>query len=46
MEELNRHTLMYMGKPSYFGDVEAAEKLADYNGIVFKIRPTRVATYG
>ena len=46
LEELNRHTMMYIGKANYFGDVEAAEKLADYNGIIFKIRLTRVATYG
>ena len=24
LEELNRHTVMYMGKPNYFGDVEPA----------------------
>lgn len=46
LEELNRHTVMYMGKPNYFGDVEPAEKLADYKGIIFKIKPTRVTTFG
>jgi PPOX class probable F420-dependent enzyme len=46
LEELNRHTLMYMNKPNYFGDVEPAEKLTEYKGIILKIRPTRVATFG
>lgn len=46
LDELNRHTQMYMGKTNYFGDVEPAEKLAEYKGVIFKIRPTRVSTFG
>ncbi|MEZ4668795.1 MAG: pyridoxamine 5'-phosphate oxidase family protein [Anaerolineae bacterium] len=46
LEELNRHALMYVGKPNYFGDVEPIEKLAEYNGVVFKIRPTQIAGFG
>jgi PPOX class probable F420-dependent enzyme len=46
LEELNRHSLAYMGKPDYFGGVEPAEKLATYNGIIIKIKPTRVVKMG
>ena len=46
LEELNRHTQAYMGKPNYFGDVEPAEKLKEYRGIIFKIKPTRVTKFG
>ena len=46
LDELNFHTLLYMGKPKYFGTLEPAENEATYKGIVFKIRPTRVVKYG
>ncbi|MBI1279763.1 MAG: hypothetical protein GC179_16665 [Anaerolineaceae bacterium] len=46
LDELNRHTQMYMGKPNYFGTIEPAENEATYAGIMFIIRPTRVVKYG
>lgn len=46
LEELNRHTQLYMGKSTYFGNVEPAESEATYKGIMFKIRPTRVIKFG
>ena len=46
LDELNLHTQLYMGKPNYFGDVEPAEKLATFKGIMFKIKPVRVVKFG
>ena len=46
LDELNRHTQLYMGKDQYFGNVEPAENEATYKGIMFKIRPIRVVKYG
>ncbi|MCA0458372.1 MAG: pyridoxamine 5'-phosphate oxidase family protein [Chloroflexi bacterium] len=46
LEELNRHTQNYMGKPKYYGAVEPAERESSYNGILFMIKPERVVKYG
>ncbi len=39
-------TQKYMGKPSYFGYVESAEKKGKLRLVACKIRPTRVVTVG
>jgi PPOX class probable F420-dependent enzyme len=46
LEELNRHTRLYMGKDEYFGGVEPAEGLAKYDGVLIRIKPTRIVKFG
>jgi PPOX class probable F420-dependent enzyme len=46
LELLNKLSDFYVGKPQYFGQVEPAEKLATYRGVLFKIKPERAVTFG
>ena len=43
---LSRDELIDIATIKYFGNVEPAENEATYNGIMFKIRPTRVVKFG
>lgn len=44
--ELDRQTSMYTGKPHYFGAFEPLEAQATFDGVIIKIRPTRIVTLG
>ena len=46
LDELNLLTQFYMDKPKYYGTVEPAEKEAEFEGLLFKIKPTRVVKFG
>ena len=46
LELLDRLTMLYMGKPHYYGAIEAEEKAPEYEGVLFKIRPTRFTGVG
>jgi PPOX class probable F420-dependent enzyme len=46
IEELNRHTKMYTGKDTYYGGIEPAERLSSYEGVIIKIRPTKIVNMG
>ena len=36
LELLDRLTMLYMGKPHYYGVIEAEEKAPEYEGVLFK----------
>jgi PPOX class probable F420-dependent enzyme len=46
LDELNRHTQMYMGQPRYYGAAEPVEKEASYDGVQIVIRPTHFIKIG
>jgi hypothetical protein len=46
VEELDRQTLAFTGHPHYFGVHEPLENEATFDGVFFKIRPTRVVVFG
>lgn len=46
LEELDRHTQLYMGHEHYFGSAEPAENASKYDGVLLLIRPTRVVAIG
>lgn len=46
LDELDGLTMAYMGKAHYYGDVEPAADVAQYDGVTVKIKPTRVVTFG
>ena len=46
LELLDRLTMLYRGKPHYYGAIEAEEKAPEYEGVLFKIRPTRFTGVG
>ncbi|MEM7128405.1 MAG: PPOX class F420-dependent oxidoreductase [Chloroflexota bacterium] len=46
IEELNRITQLYTGKPSYYGHIVPQETFGQRVHVIFKIRPTRVLTHG
>jgi hypothetical protein len=46
VEELDRQALAFTGNRHYFGALEPIENLAGFDGVYFKIRPTRAVTFG
>jgi PPOX class probable F420-dependent enzyme len=46
LDELDRHTQLYMGQEHYFGGAEPVENASKYDGVLLVIRPTRVVTMG
>jgi hypothetical protein len=46
VEELDRQALAFTGNQHYFGSLEPLENLATFDGVFFKIRPTRAVIFG
>jgi PPOX class probable F420-dependent enzyme len=46
VEELDRQTLLYKGEPHYFGSQAPVEEAASFDGVILKIHPARVVTFG
>ena len=45
IDELNRITQLYTGKPSYYGHIVPQETFGQRVHVIFKIRPTKVITH-
>jgi len=46
VEELDRQSSAFTGEAHYFGAHEPIENQATFDGVYFKIRPTRVVAFG
>ncbi len=46
LEQLNKITQFYTGKPTYYGHIVPAEDMGKRTHVICKIRPTRVVTRG
>lgn len=44
LAEVDRQTLLYTGKAHYYGDIESAEKGEEYDGVIIRMKITKVVT--